>query len=51
MTRDYIGKCEKAIALHEMGHSKEEPVAGAIEKAVAKPAAKTARKRKVAGKE
>ncbi len=54
MTRDYIGKCEKALEMHQMGHSKEEPVAGPVEKAVAKPAAKVAakpgRNRKVADK-
>ena len=51
MTRDYIGKCEKAIAMHEMGHSKAEPVAEPAEKAAVKPVAKPARRRKVAGKE
>src|SRR5690606_36450027 len=33
MTRHYIGKCEKAIAMHEMGHSKAEPTATPPEKA------------------
>ncbi|MGB3830752.1 MAG: cyclopropane-fatty-acyl-phospholipid synthase family protein [Mesorhizobium sp.] len=51
MTRDYIGKCEKAIAMHEMGHSKAEPVAEPAEKAAVKPVAKPTRRRKVAGKE
>ena len=51
MTRDYIGKCEKAIAMHEMGHSKAEPVAEPAEKAAVKPVAKPARRRRVAGKE
>ena len=51
MTRDYIGKCEKAIAMHEMGHSKAEPVAEPAEKAAVKPVTKPARRRRVAGKE
>ncbi len=55
MTRDYIGKCEKAIAMHEIGHSTAEPVATPSEKAApraeAKPAAKPARRRKVSGKD
>lgn len=25
ITRDYIGKCEKALAMHEMGHAQERP--------------------------
>jgi cyclopropane-fatty-acyl-phospholipid synthase len=55
MTRDYIGKCEKTLEIHEMGHRKEEPVASPTEeatrKAPARQAAKTARSRKVAGKD
>ena len=39
VTRDYIGKCEKALAMHAMAHSKAAPVA------------KTPRKRRVADKE
>jgi len=56
MTRDYIGKCEKAIALHEMGHSTVEPAATPPEKAApaAKASAKTSgkpRRRRVTGKD
>jgi cyclopropane-fatty-acyl-phospholipid synthase len=49
MTRDYIGKCEKALEMHEMGHQPDRR----IEKpeAEAKPAAKPARRRKVTGEE
>lgn len=38
LTRDYIGKCEKALAMHELAHRKTEP------------AAKSSRRRKVADK-
>ncbi|MDR7031824.1 cyclopropane-fatty-acyl-phospholipid synthase family protein [Mesorhizobium sp. BE184] len=51
MTRDYIGKCEKALEMHEMGHSKNEPVAKAVEKTIARPAARTTRRRRVTGKD
>jgi cyclopropane-fatty-acyl-phospholipid synthase len=40
LTRDYIGKCEKALAMHEMAHG-----------AIAAPAAKAKRGRKVSEKE
>ena len=43
MTRDYIGKCEKALAMHEMGHQ----TATAAETPGDAPAAKPAGKRKV----
>ena len=36
ITRDYIGKCEKALAMHEMAHG-----------TLAKPAPKTRRSRKI----
>ena len=51
MTRDYIGKCEKALEMHERAHSGEEPVAKANEAPARKPGAKTSRSRKVAGKD
>ena len=51
MTRDYIGKCEKALEMHERAHSRQEPVAKANEAPARKPGAKTSRSRKVAGKE
>jgi cyclopropane-fatty-acyl-phospholipid synthase len=54
MTRDYIGKCEKAIAMHEIGHSTLEPAVTRLEKAAPTPAAKTPsrpRRRKVTGKD
>lgn len=38
LTRDYIGKCEKALAMHELAHRETEP------------AAKSSRRRKVADK-
>ncbi|WP_315919581.1 cyclopropane-fatty-acyl-phospholipid synthase family protein [Mesorhizobium sp. SP-1A] len=47
MTRDYIGKCEKTLAMHEMGHSRTEPVAEPAEKTQAKPT----HRRKVAGED
>jgi cyclopropane-fatty-acyl-phospholipid synthase len=43
MTRDYIGKCEKALAMHEMGHQTAE----AAETPGDTPAAKPASQRKV----
>ncbi len=55
MTRDYIGKCEKAVAMHEMGHSTVEPATTPSERAAS--AAKTIkastkpRHRKVTGKD
>lgn len=45
MTRDYIGKCEKALEMHEMGHRKEQPASRAGGKTTAK------RKRKVSDTE
>jgi cyclopropane-fatty-acyl-phospholipid synthase len=49
MTRDYIGKCEKALEMHEMGHRPDRQIEKP--KAATKPAAKPARRRKVTGKE
>lgn len=40
MTRDYIGKCEKAIAMHEMGHQSGEAAATPGDRPKTKPAAK-----------
>jgi cyclopropane-fatty-acyl-phospholipid synthase len=51
MTRDYIGKCEKAIAMHEMGHQPDRRIGKPETPAEVKPAVKPARRRKVAGKE
>ena len=38
MTRDYIGKCEKALAMHEMGHQPGEAAATPGDTHAAKPA-------------
>ncbi|HEY4191684.1 MAG TPA: cyclopropane-fatty-acyl-phospholipid synthase family protein [Mesorhizobium sp.] len=45
MTRDYIGKCEKALEMHEMGHQPGEAAATHGDRPKAKPVSK----RKVSG--
>jgi cyclopropane-fatty-acyl-phospholipid synthase len=51
MTRDYIGKCEKALEMHEMGHQPDRRIEKPEAASDAKPATKPARRRKVTGKE
>ena len=50
MTRDYIGKSEKAIAMHEMGHQPDRPIAKPEVASGARQANKQPRHRKVSGR-
>jgi cyclopropane-fatty-acyl-phospholipid synthase len=52
LTRDYIAKTERSLAMHEMGHSGTPPVAGPGEPAPTRaPTRAIRRRRKVSGKE
>jgi len=51
LTRDYIGKCEKALAMHEMGHRQAKLASEPEPAAEPEPASRTGRRRKVADKE
>ncbi len=51
LTRDYIAKTERSLAMHEMGHSGTPPVAGPGEPAPTRaPTRAIRRRRKVSGK-
>jgi len=52
MTRDYIGKCEKALEMHEMGHQPDRPISKPEPASSSdKPTARPARRKKVTGKD
>ena len=52
MTRDYIGKCDKALEMHEMGHQPDRPISKPEPASSSdKPTARPARRKKVTGKD
>ena len=51
LTRDYIAKVERSLAMHEMSHSGKPPIARPGEPAPAKAPTRSVRRRRVSGKE
>ncbi len=47
LTRDYIAKAEKSLAMHDIGHSDARPVAGAGEPVLKRAPTRATRRRKV----